>query len=107
MNAPQYPVLRQFFGAYLNAEWPEEYGSPIAAAAAFAAETPPPRRDAAIAEIDALVATESDPAALAQRIEALGCEYALDPDRNEPGVFLANLRATFASTDAHAMDESS
>ncbi|GAC1631799.1 MAG: hypothetical protein NVS4B5_21640 [Vulcanimicrobiaceae bacterium] len=93
---PEFPVLRQFFGAYLNAEWPEAYGSPIAAAAAFAAETPVPRRHAAMAEIDELIATTNDPRDLADRVEALGCEYALDPRVDDPRVFLANLRVAFA-----------
>ncbi len=96
MHARPNPVLRQFFGAYLNAEWPEEYGSPIAAATAFAHEAPRPRRVAAIAEIDALLAETIDRAALASRIEAMGCEYALDPSVDDPAVFLANLRAAFA-----------
>lgn len=92
-----YPVLRQFFGAYLNAEWPEEYGSPLAAAAAFAAETPHPRRGAAIAELDALAASTNDRVALIAQIEALGCEVFLDPTLDDPTAFLANLRATLAS----------
>ncbi len=97
MHARPYPVLRQFFGAYLNAEWPEEYGSPIAAAKAFASETPRPRRDAAIAEIDALLSEVIDRAVLFSRIEAMGCEYALDPSIDDPATFLSNLRAAFAS----------
>lgn len=97
MSVQFYPVLRQFFGAYLNAEWPEEYGSPLAAAAAYAAETPTPRRHAAIAEIDALVATGSDASALATVIEALGCEYVLDPAVDDPLAFLRIIRATLAS----------
>ncbi len=96
MNVHAYPVLRQFFGAYLNAEWPEEYGSPIAAAAAFAAETPAPRRVAAVAEIDALVAAHHDPASLATHIEALGCDVALDPAVDDPVAFLRTIRATLA-----------
>ena len=94
---PHYPVLRQFFGAYLNAEWPEEYGSPLAAAAAFAAETPHPRRGAAIAELDALAASTTDRTALVAQIEALGCDVSLDPAVDDPAAFLANLRAALAS----------
>lgn len=98
MSGRTYPVLRQFFGAYLNADWPEEYGSPLAAAAAFAKETPRPRAIAAVAEIDDLIANARTPAAVATLVEELGCEYALDPEIDDPLAFLRELRSTFVSS---------
>ena len=92
-----YPVLSQLFGAYLNQDFPEEYGTATAAAIAFASETKQSRRDEAIAEIDALLGERRDTTSLIAAISELGCEYYLDVRKDDPIAFMGHLRETIAS----------
>jgi len=91
-----FPTLRHFFGAYLNLDWPETYGSPAAAAEAYAIVTPQIRRENAIAEIDTLIGQRREPKALIDFLFELGNEYLLDPLVDDPVDFLNVLRAKIA-----------
>ncbi len=92
-----YPVLSQFFGAYLNQDFPQEYGTVTAAAIAFASETKQSRRDEAIAEIDALIGERPNATSLIEAISDLGCEYYLDARTDDPVAFINHLREMIAS----------
>ncbi len=91
-----FPTLRHFFGAYLNLDWPETYGSPAAAAEAYAIVTPQIRRVNAITEIDALIRQRRDPKTLIDFLFELGNEYLLDPLVDDPVDFLNAIRAKIA-----------
>jgi hypothetical protein len=60
-----YGELRQLFGAYLNADFPAEYGSVAAA-----------HRRAALLELVRLRGTTPSHAAFAEALTGLGCEVA-------------------------------
>jgi hypothetical protein len=75
-----YGELRQLFGAYLNADFPAEYGSVSAAVAAYRRETGAAHRRAALLELVRLRASTSSHAAFADALTSLGCEVAFaDP----------------------------
>ncbi len=79
-HTPDYLELRQLFGAYLNAEFPAEYGSVAGAIAAYRRETGTDHRRAALRELVRLRATTSTHAAFADALADLGCEVAFaDP----------------------------
>ena len=71
-----YGELRQLFGAYLNADYPADYGSVAAAIAAYRRETGAAHRRAALVELVRLRATTSTHAAFADALAGLGCEVA-------------------------------
>jgi hypothetical protein len=73
---PDFPELRQLFGAYLNADFPLEYGTVAAAIAAYRRETNADHRKAALLELVRLRATTPPAAAFAEALTALGCEVA-------------------------------
>jgi hypothetical protein len=77
VESPAYPELRQLFGAYLNAEFAEQYGSVGDALAAYRRETGPGHRAAARAELDRLTAAPGAAIRLAVELTALGCEVNL------------------------------
>ncbi len=73
---PEYPELRQLFGAYLNADLPDAYGSVPAAIRAYCRETGSEHRRAALRELVRLRATTSSHADFGAALESLGCEVA-------------------------------
>jgi hypothetical protein len=73
---PDYPELRQLFGAYLNADFPAEYGSVARAIAAYRRESSDAHRRAALLELMRLRATAPSHEAFAAALTALGCEVA-------------------------------
>jgi hypothetical protein len=75
-HPPTYNELRQLFGAYLNADFPAEYGSVAAAIAAYRRETGAAHRRTALLELVRLRATTSTHAAFADALAGLGCEVA-------------------------------
>jgi hypothetical protein len=77
VDTPVYPELRQLFGAYLNAEFADEYGSIAAALAAYRRETGAGHRAAARAELDRITAAPGALTRLDAELTALGCEVAL------------------------------
>ena len=80
-HTSNYSELRQLFGAYLNADFPAEYGSVAAAIAAYRRDTGAAHRRAALLELVRLRATTSSHAAFADALAGLGCEVAFA----EPG----------------------
>jgi transcriptional regulatory protein LevR len=75
---PAYAELRQLFGAYLNADVADDYGSVGAAIDAYRRETGAAHRHAALVELVHLRATTSSHAAFADALTGLGCEIAFD-----------------------------
>jgi hypothetical protein len=73
---PDYPELRQLFGAYLNADFPADYGSVPAAIAAYRRESSADHRKAALLELMRLRAAAPSHAAFADALTNLGCEVA-------------------------------
>jgi hypothetical protein len=71
-----YGELRQLFGAYLNADFPAEYGSVAAAIAAYRRDTGAAHRRAALLELVRLRGTTPSHAAFAEALTGLGCEVA-------------------------------
>jgi CdiI immunity protein len=60
----EFPALYQFFGGYFHEDWREDHDTPDVAVRAFLAEAPPEAVDAARAELDRLLASGFDDAAL-------------------------------------------
>ena len=52
----QYPTLEHFFGAYLNEDWPDDYGNEWTAVDGFIADGPPEDPELFRAEIAQLLA---------------------------------------------------
>ncbi len=75
MSLHPYPELRQLFGAYLNADFVDAYGSVAGALRAYADETSPAHREALRNELARLRAHAGD-AGLRQALHELGCEVA-------------------------------
>jgi hypothetical protein len=73
-----YPELRQLCGAYLNAEFPAEYGSVAGALRAYRRETGAGHRGAARRELDHLTAAAVSDEAIGDELVALGCEVYFD-----------------------------
>jgi hypothetical protein len=71
-----FPELRQLFGAYLNADFPDAYGTVPAAIAAYRRETGAAHRRSALGELVRLRATTSSHAAFAAALTDLGCAVA-------------------------------
>jgi hypothetical protein len=74
----RYPELRQLFGAYLNADFADDYGTVAAALAAYLAETGAGHRRAAMIELVRLRATTSSHADFAAALGDLGCAVAFE-----------------------------
>ena len=89
---PDYPELRQLFGAYLNADFPATYGTVEAALDAYRRETGAGHRRAALAELVRLRATTSSHAAFADTLTGLGCEiaFARPVEANALGVLVVD-----------------
>ncbi len=91
MNAAfRFPALLQLCGAYLNREWPEEYGTLGHAVGAYAAETSPARHAVVTREIDELLA--SNPVVVLATLGSLGCD-----DFENSATAVAFLRAARAT----------
>ncbi len=85
-----YPELRQLFGAYLNADFVDASGSVRSALATYRADTSAAHRDAAVAEIDRLIAA-TPPLQIAEAVTALGAEVAVATAGDALGL-LATIR---------------
>ena len=75
-SRPDYPELRQLFGAYFNVDFAATYGSVGGAIGAYRNETSAMHRRAALMELVRLRATTSTHAAFAEALSDLGCEVA-------------------------------
>ncbi len=96
VDVHQFPALRHLFGAYLNRDWPDEYGTVDHALESYRKETDATRRHAAIAEVDAILSKPGSDDAVAKLIDALGCEYDFEPGGDAAIPFLRNLEARIA-----------
>ena len=97
MTAPSYDELERFFCAYLNTNWPVEYGSVDVALDAYCAETADEARRAAVAAFDDLLASEKNDAEIAAELAERGNAYAFVEDES-PRAFAAELRARIAGS---------
>ncbi len=86
-----YPELRQLFGAYLNRDWPEAYGTIEAAIQAFCTQNGIAIVAGAHAEGTELLARPAT--GLAERLDDFGLEYDIADD--------AQARAFLQTTVAH------
>ncbi len=93
----KFPKLNQFFGAYLNLDFPEEYKTADAAAADFVSLMDGEHRSKVRAEIDALIVAFPEPTSLIDAMTELGSGYWLDPKKDDPVAFLTHLSGIFAS----------
>ena len=93
MRTLDFPALRHLLGAYLNRDWPEEYGSIEAAVDAYRREADAARRSSAVSEIDKLLATLLDEAALAEFVGDLGCAYNFEGAPDGAAGFLKMIRS--------------
>ena len=95
------PGLWSFVGIYFNQDWPEDYGSEEASVNAFLVDAPE-ERDALIAELEWVLQTYADEAALEAYLDELGNEYLPPLDRGGYRGWLTRvtdlLRAPIGST---------
>jgi hypothetical protein len=91
----EFPALYQLFGGYFHEDWKVEHGSPDAAVRAFIAEAPPEAITAASAELDRLLSSGFDDAALTRLLDdGFRCDYVPASDGIATSDWLARVRAT-------------
>lgn len=93
------PELRTLFAAYLNQDFLEDYGDPVAAVGAFCRSSDTERRTRAAREVHDILEANSDEEGVRRTIAALGLEYHPEAEGWQMRDWLAELERFLRDPD--------